>query len=255
MHSSSTLKSVGSCGDTLCAVEDLHLHSVDITSAFPNGDLDEEIYMIQPEGYHQGGAGKVLKLHKSLYGLKQAARQWNKRLHSVLLHMGFKQLQSDHSIYLYNQNEVHIIMPIYIDDITLASSNAAALDSTVKELASHFKLHDLGETKFLLGIEVSRNHSNHSISLSQCQYIIDMLERFNMSDCNPVCTPISPGTVLSKSMAPQTLDDVQEMASVPYLSAVGSLLYLATTTHQTLHTLCPCLHTLIQTQVCSIGLQ
>jgi hypothetical protein len=76
----------------LSAVEDLELRSVDITAAFINGDLDEEIYMKQPEGFHIGSSTKVCRLCKSLYGLKQSARQWNKKLHSVLTELGFKHI-------------------------------------------------------------------------------------------------------------------------------------------------------------------
>ena len=100
----------------LAAVEDLELRSVDITSAFTNGDLDEEIYMKQPEGFHIGAPNQVCRLHKSLYGLKQSARQWNKKLHSALTEMGFSQIKSDCSVYIYSNGEVRIIVPIYIDD-------------------------------------------------------------------------------------------------------------------------------------------
>ena len=85
----------------LAAVEDLELRSVDITSAFTNGDLDEEIYMKQPEGFHIGSSSQVCRLRKSLYGLKQSARQWNKKLHSVLTELGFSRIESDRSVYIY----------------------------------------------------------------------------------------------------------------------------------------------------------
>ncbi len=74
----------------IAAAEDLELRSVDISAAFTNGDLDEYIYMRQPDGFHEGGPNRVCKLKKSLYGLKQAARQWNIKLHSALTEMGFK---------------------------------------------------------------------------------------------------------------------------------------------------------------------
>ena len=115
----------------LAAIEDLELRSVDISAAFTQGDLDETIYMQQPEGFHQGGPNMVLKLNKPLYGLKQAARQWNIKLHTVLTEMGFKRIESDRSVYIYSDGEVKIIVPIYIDDITLASKSTAALDKTV----------------------------------------------------------------------------------------------------------------------------
>jgi hypothetical protein len=215
----------------LSAIEDLELRSVDISSAFLNGDLDEEIYMKQPEGSHEGGPNHVCKLKKSLYGLKQAARQWNKKLHATLQSMGFKCLDSDRSIYIYVKDDVCIIVPIYIDDITLASKFAAALDKAVHTLFQHFKLRDLGPTKFLLGVEITRDRSKHSISLSQRQYIIDMLECFKMSDCKPVSTPMTPGLQLTKEMGPKTEEDIFAMSSIPYLSAVGSLSFAAIFTH------------------------
>ena len=103
----------------LAAKEGFKMRSVDIFSAFTYGELDEVIYMKQPEGYHQGGPNVVCKLHKLLYGLKQSARQWNKKLHSVLDSMGFKRVLSDNSIYIYSRNQVKLIVPIFIDDITL----------------------------------------------------------------------------------------------------------------------------------------
>ena len=170
----------------LAAAEDLHLRSIDISSAFTYGDLEEDIYMHQPEGFQEGGPNKVLKLKKSLYGLKQAARQWNKKLHSVLGDLGFKRLESDRSLYLYSRQDVRITVPVYIDDITMASASNASMDRVVGELKQHFKLRDLGETKFLLGVEITRDRSKRSISLSQRQYVLDMLEKYGMADCHPL---------------------------------------------------------------------
>ena len=123
--------------------------------------------MRQAEGFHIGSLNQVYHLRKSLYGLKQAARQRNKKLHDTLATMGFKQLESDRSIYILIHGDVHIIIPIFIDDITFASSNSVAIDSAVKELSSHFKLRNLGPTSFFLGIEIIHNPKKHQISLSQ----------------------------------------------------------------------------------------
>ena len=105
----------------LAALEGLYLRSVDISHAFINGTLEEEIYMQQPEGYHFGAPGDVLRLKKSLYGLKQAGRVWNQTLHDELLKMGFARLESDASLYIYRKDSTRIIIPIYVDDITIAS--------------------------------------------------------------------------------------------------------------------------------------
>ena len=214
----------------LSALEDLDLRSVDISHAYINGDLEEEIYMDQPEGFHFGNPGDVLRLRKSLYGLKQAGRVWNRTLHSTLGKLGFSRLQSDASLYLYRRGPVRIIMPIFIDDITIASTDAAESDRVVQELGNHFKLRDLGPTSFLLGIEITRDRSNRRIMLSQRQYVLDMLERFGMASCAPVATPMGPKVRLTTSDAPSSAEDKATMSAIPYLSAVGSLMYLCTCT-------------------------
>jgi hypothetical protein len=143
----------------LAAIEDLHLQTVDISNAFLKGELEEEIYMEQPEGFREFGPEYVCKLQKSIYGLKQASRQWNKKLHATLVSMGFIRLESDRSVYIYTKNGVRIIVPIFVDDITLASKSQKALDDTVEELSKHFPLRDLGPTSFLLGINIIRDRS------------------------------------------------------------------------------------------------
>ena len=214
----------------LAALEDLHLESVDISSAFLNGTLEEEVYMRQPEGFVEKGKDWVWRLLKSLYGLKQAGRCWHKKLNEVLEVMGFKRIVCEHSIWIYGKGDTRIIIPVFIDDMTIAGKSLEDVNQVKEQLKSHFKLRDLGPTTWLLGVEIIRNHSEHSLSLSQRQYTISLLERFNMSDCNPVSTPIDPGLKLSASMSPSTAKDIEEMHSIPYLQAVGSLMYLATAT-------------------------
>ena len=125
---------------------------------------------------------------------------------------------------------MRLMVPVFINDITIASNSAAESDRIVQELSTAFKLRDLGPTSFLLGIEIARDRPNRRISLSQRQYITDMLERYGFSDCSPVKTPMVPKVRLSSSDSPSTDEDKAFMAKVPYLSAVGSLMYLATCT-------------------------
>lgn len=211
----------------LAAIDDLHLRSVDISHAFINGDIDAEVYMTQPEGFKELGPEYVCKLNKSIYGLKQAARLWNEKLHSALLDMGFNRIRSDPALYIYRKDEVQIIMPVYVDDITLASNSQTALDKTVSELSKHFKLRDLGETSYLLGVAIRRDRANRKIYLSQKQYIMDVLKRFGMEKCHTVDTPMNPGLNLSKDQSPKTDVEKEEMKDIPYISAVGSVMYLA----------------------------
>jgi transposase InsO family protein len=214
----------------LAAIEDLHLHSIDISQAFINGDIDAEVYMEQPEGFVQGGSDYVCKLNKALYGLKQAARLWSEKLTGVLGQLGFRKLYADPSLYIYDRDDIKVIVPVFVDDITLASSSEAAIDKFVNDLKAHFKLRDLGPTTFLLGMEIDRDWKSHQIFLSQHKYIKEKLEEFGMTDCKPVGTPMAPGLRLSKDECSKTAEDVEKMRNIPYMSAVGSLLYLANMT-------------------------
>ena len=138
----------------LAAIEDLNLCTVDISHAFINSDIDAEVYMKQPEGFEQGGSEYVCKLNKSLYGLKQSPRLWSEKLATVMEGMNFHRLHSDPSVYLYARDDVRVIIPVFVDDITIASKSVEKMDQFVEELSSHFKLRDLGETSFLLGVEI-----------------------------------------------------------------------------------------------------
>ena len=214
----------------LAAFEDLHLESVDISSAFLNGDLEEEVYMRQPEGFEEKGKDWVWHLKKSIYGLKQAGRCWHQKLNHVLESMGFRRITCEHSIWVYQQGSTKVIVPVFIDDMTIAAKSMDTIEELKSGLKKHFKLRELGPTSWLLGVEITRNHPKHSISLSQHQYVQTLLERFGFSDCTPVSTPLDPGSKLSASMSPTTPEEAEKMRSVPYLQAVGSLMYLAVAT-------------------------
>jgi len=151
----------------MAAIEDWHLCSVDISHAFINGDIDTEIYMEQPEGFEQYGPEYVCKLYKSLYGLKQSPHLWSEKLAEVLEKMGFKRIYSDSSVYIYDRDGIKVIVPVFVDDITLASACKKALDKFVAELATYFKLRDLGPTSYLLGVEIKRDREKRKIQLSQ----------------------------------------------------------------------------------------
>ena len=212
---------------TLAAIEDMYLQSVDISHAFINSDIDTEVYMKQPEGFEQGGPEYVCKLNKSLYGLKQSPRLWGEKLAAVLGTMGFNKLKSDPSVYLYVRDDVRIIVPVFVDDITIASKSVEAADKFVEELSSHFKLRDLGPTSYLLGVEVTWDQSKHLLYLHQRQYILDKLKEFGMDNCKARKTPMIPKNTLSLEQCPKTPEEKQLMLNIPYMNAVGSLMYLA----------------------------
>jgi len=193
--------------------------------------MDCEVYMAQPEGFVEGDPkAKVCLLQKAIYGSKQGGNRWNKKMHSVLESLDFRQIYSDASIYIYSKDGVTIILPVFVNDMTLASQSEPAIQSFIAQLSQHFKIRDLGPTTQLLGIKINRDCPKCSISLSQRQYCLDVLDRFGMADCKPISTPMEPGLRLSHTQSPQNAQEANIMRQTPYLSAVGALMYLATTT-------------------------
>ena len=224
------------------ALRDMEIESVDISSAFLNGDLQEDITMDVFEGlrdmrqdlFRKGGpkndSGWVLELNKALYGLKQSPRMWHQKLHSAMTEMGFKLVECDNSIWVFLKGKTRIIVPVYVDDITIAGESKSEVKWVKDELKRRFKLRDLGPVSFLLGVHVTRDRSKRMLSLSQRQAIVDMLKKFDMEDCKPVGTPLDPGSKLSIADSPQTIEDAAVMRSKPYAEAVGTLMYIAIAT-------------------------
>jgi hypothetical protein len=156
----------------IAALEDMHIHSLDISNAYLNGVLEEEVYMQLLEGFEAiGRPGDVLLLKKATYGLKQAGRVWSKTLADTLAKMDFTQIKSDPSVYVFLRDTLRIIIPVFVDDMTLISKSSSAIQAFIKELSSHFKLRDLGPTTQLLGIKIDRDRPSRTISLSQKQYV------------------------------------------------------------------------------------
>ena len=222
----------------IAAIEDLELETVDISTAFLNGDIDAEIYMKIPEGLEVDGEplpGEdpkrwVVRLLKGLYGIKQGPRIWSLKLNSVLTSIGFRRTDCDYSVYVYQCDGVRIIVPIHVDDLLLASNSKPAIQRVKAELSSHFDLHDLGATTSILGIKIVRDRSRRTIALSQPGYIESILLDFSMADCNASTTPMDEGEKLSIWMSPSSPEEVAEMKRVPYRELIGKLLYLAVAT-------------------------
>lgn len=217
----------------IVAAEDLECESVDITTAFLNGDLDETIYMRPPPGFEKfspEGQRLYCLLLKAIYGLKQGGRQWYLKLSEVMKSIGFRKLRSEPCVYVFERDGERIIVPSYVDDLHIVAKTKDAIARVKQQLAQHFKLRDLGDTKFFLGIHITRDRTNQTLSLSQRQYCEDMLREFNMLECNPVKTPMLPGLKLSINDCPQNDEDRAFMKDKPYLRAVGKLNYLALAT-------------------------
>jgi len=135
--------------------------------------------------------------------------------------MGFKRVEGDYGLYVIWNADVKCIIALYVDDLLLACNSMAFMTKLKESLHSEYEMKDLGEAKFVLGIEIERDRTRRVIYLNQQQYIENVLERFNMSECKPASTPMDVSVRLTKSQAPATDNEKQEMASVPYQSAVG----------------------------------
>lgn len=210
----------------LVAHYNLELHQMDVRTAFLNGELNEDVYMIQPEGFKEDVSKHlVCKLKRSIYGLKQASRQWYLKFDDVISSFGFVENKVDRCIYLKVSGSKYIFLILYVDDILLASNCLGLLHDTKQLLSRHFDMKDLGEASLVLGIEVHWDRSRNLLGLSQKAYIERILKRFNMQDCKPWKAPITKGDKLSMVQCPRNEIEKESMKSVPYASAVGSLMY------------------------------
>ena len=210
----------------LVAHYDLELHQMDVKIAFLNGSLEEEVYMAQPQGFiKEGKENMVCMLKKSIYGLKQASRQWYIKFHDTITSFGFKENTVDRCIYLKISGSKFVFLVLYVDDLLIASSDLGLLSETKKYLSKNFEMKDLGEASFVIGIEISRDRSRGTLGLSQKAYINKVLERFSMQSCNPVNVPLQKGDKFSLSQCPGSDLEREHMKGMPYASLVGSLLY------------------------------
>lgn len=211
----------------LCALAvrlKMFFHHLDFDTAFLNGLLKEEIYMRMPEGAGVN-SGKIVRLLRSIYGLKQASRIWNKLLDAELGRLGYTRIHADHCIYVFHNDNDVCFLAVYVDDMALLSSSLELMAKHKKLLGSRFKIKDLGDIKQLLGISISYDRNARTIFLSQTRYIEESLERYGFSNSRTTRTPLSSGIKLSKADCPSTDAEEALMKDFPYQSLIGTLMY------------------------------
>uniref|UniRef100_A0A2N9G1F0 Reverse transcriptase Ty1/copia-type domain-containing protein n=1 Tax=Fagus sylvatica TaxID=28930 RepID=A0A2N9G1F0_FAGSY len=188
----------------IAAVKGWSFTQLDVNNAVLHGELNEEVFMVLPLGFANKGEScssknrqQVCKLQKSLYGLKQASRQWFAKFSSTIVKQGFIQSHSDYSLFTRTQGTSFIALLVYVDDILLASNDPQSVKVLKDSLDAEFKLKDLGNLKFFLGLEVAR--SSQGISLCQRKYALDILSDSGMLGSKPVTTPMEQNLKLSAS--------------------------------------------------------
>ena len=201
----------------LASVYNLFVHQMDVKTVFLNGNLDEKVYMEQPEGFVlPGNEKKVCKLIKSVYGLKQAPKQWHEKFDSVILEFGFEHNSADKCIYSKFTENYGVIICLYVDDMLIIGTNMLGVNDTKKYLSSRFQMKDLNEVDTILGVKVKR-HSG-GFALCQSHYIEKVLSKFSHLNIKEANTPYDVSSKLTENNG-------REVAQIEYASAIGSLMY------------------------------
>ena len=174
------------------------VHHLDVKTAFLHRELKETVYVTQPEGYEkQGEEGKVYKLNKALYGLRQAPHAWNNKLNQILCELKFEKCSKEPSVYHKTVNGELLVVAVYVDDLFVTGTKTEIIREFKENMATKFDMSDLGKLTYYLGIEVCQHEKG--ITLVQRSYASKILEEDGMEKCNPVCTPMEQGLKLSKA--------------------------------------------------------
>jgi hypothetical protein len=206
----------------IAAIYGLEIHQMDVVTAFLAGDLEEEVYMEQPEEFRIGTDEEdlVCLLRKSLYRLKQAPRVWNRKIRQFLKSIGFEQTYSDPRIYVNKTTK--IIIAMWVDDLVIFGKNLSDVENLKTQLKAEYEMKDLANsaTSTASRFQVHRDEARKLIHINQSGYNRTILERFSMADSNPVKTPLPGGSHLTKATTTDVLTDQKE-----YQSMVGRLMY------------------------------
>lgn len=211
----------------LCALAvrlKLHTHHLDVDTAFLNGHLEEELYMRLPHGIG-ANSGKVVRLLRSIYGLKQASRVWNQLLDTELEKLGFRRIHADFCIYIIKRGKYLCFLAVYVDDMGILCNDLDFMQKIKDQIGRRFKIKDLGAIAQLLGLAIEYNRDARTLRLSQTRYVEESLQRYGFDDSRTHPTPLGSGVKLSKDDCPTTSSEIEAMKDYPYQSLIGTLMY------------------------------
>jgi hypothetical protein len=208
---------------SLAAQKMWKLYQLDVKSAFLNGELKEEVYVEQPQGFEiEGQEEKVYRLKKALYGLKQAPRAWYSNIDNYFMKKGFEKSKNEPTLYVKRQGMVDIlIVALYVDDLIFTGNNLKMIEDFRKEMMMRYEMNDLGLLHHFLGIEIYQEVDG--VFICQKKYAEKILKKFGMFGCNPTDTPLVVNEKLKKE------DGGKKVDASNYRSLVGNLFYLTST--------------------------
>ncbi|CAI7920556.1 unnamed protein product [Closterium sp. NIES-53] len=203
------------------------LHSLDFSTAFLLGSLYEEIWLRRPPGFTGSfPAGSQWSLRRPVYGLRQAPREWHNTLRTTLAALGFAPSTADPSLFLRTDATLPpFYVLVYVDDLVFATNDTEALAHVKSELQKRHTCTDLGGLTSYLGLRITRDRAQRTITLTQSHMVQQVLQRFGFTYSLPQSTPLPTGHSLS---APPSDESVEP--SGPYPELVGCLMYLMTCT-------------------------
>jgi hypothetical protein len=201
------------------AAEDLECSQYDIKNAFTESHLKEEIYLEPPKGITVK-KGRVWKALRSLYGLKQAARDWNRLIKKELLRWGFVQSLADPCMFVHSENSIRLL--VYVDDIVAAAKKQGELDWFYAKLSDRFSAKNLGEINKILGARITRDRKNRTLEIDQEQYLKSVLDKFGIT--HETHKPKAVPSVGYENLRPAS-DNDERINVTEYQQAIGSVMY------------------------------
>ena len=217
----------------LAIINKLNLDAIqlDVKTAFLNGTIHEEIFMEVPDGLDVSQRfrdEKVCKLQKALYGLRISPKRWNRKFTEEVSKLGLKSMRNEPCLFIWRDKSKIAILLLYVDDMIVASNHPPKLQEICETLHSVFEMSDLGEPKLFLGMNIRRDRDHTILELSQREYILKILNRFEMSEVKPMSTLMVKRSEKEKNNTPINCEESELV--VPFREAIGSLLYLSGTT-------------------------
>ena len=221
---------------SLAVSKNLEMRLMDVVTAYLYGSLDSDIYMKIPEGFKMPEALSAkpkemysIKLQRSLYGLKQSGRMWYNRLSDYLTSKGYKNNTICPCVFIKKTTSGYVIIAVYVDDLNIIGTNKEILE-VIELLKKEFEMKDLGKTKYCLGLQIE--HMPNGILVHQSNYTERVLKRFNMDNANPLSTPMVVRSLNIDKDPFRPCEENEEVlgSEVPYLNAIGALMYLTNCT-------------------------